>query len=307
MNTTGLLAVLRRRTARVVVAALVILSILVFTVCLIQGCGKRMRTVGIDLQHGEDWPGLAETLATNGFRVVPIKHPLDTATLKKIGVLMIFAPTKPYADAEVQSIARFVKAGGGLLCAGQAWSWTYKEYGNRPIETHPLNVLGQQLNFTVTSENAGTPTYLETEIMTGIERVERTDWWPSKVETTSTNGQTVVQDQNRSSLGERFTVGKGRIVVYGHDSLLKDNPKVLLKTVSYLKDRSSTNSTLRESSPPRDTATALDYKTVEFQTDQRQQMSEWQREGWLVLNTSGAITQKDGTITRKASLKRAKQ
>ena len=71
--------------------------------------------------------------------------------------------------------------------------------------------------------------------------------------------------------------------------------------------RSSTNGTLRESSPPRDTATAWDYKTVEFQTDLRQQMSEWQREGWVVLNVSGPITQKDGTITRKASLKRAKQ
>ena len=30
-------------------------------------------------------------------------------------------------------------------------------------------------------------------------------------------------------------VGNGRIVVYGHDAELKDNPKVLLKTVSYLK------------------------------------------------------------------------
>ena len=307
MNTRTIFAVLSRRTARVIVAALVILSMLIFTVCLIQSCGKRMRTVGIDLQHGEDWPGLVETLATNGFRVIPIKHPLDTATLKKIGVLMIFAPTKPYAEAEVQAIVGFVKKGGGLLCAGQAWSWSYKEYGNQPIETYPLNVLGQQLNFVVTAENAGTPTFLDTEIMTGIERVERTDWWPSKVETTSTNGQTIVQDQNRSSIGERLTVGKGRIVVYGSSALLRDNPKVLLKTVSYLKDRSSTSGTLRESSPPRDTATAWDYKTVEFQTDQRQQMSEWQREGWLVLNTSGAITQKDGTITRKASLKRAKQ
>ena len=226
MNTRKILADLSRWTARVGT----LLAIL-----MIQSCAKPTRTVGIDLQHGKDWAGLAETLVSNGYKVIPIKHPMDAATLKKIGILIILAPTKPYADAEVQSIARFVKAGGGLLCAGQAWSWTYKEYGNRPIETYPLNVLGQQLNFTVTSENAGTPTYLDTEIMTGIERVERTDWWPSKVETSSTNGQTIVQDQNRSSLGERFTVGNGRIVVYGHDSLLKDNPKVLVKTVSYLK------------------------------------------------------------------------
>ena len=229
MNTPRLFASLCRWTARVVGTLLVIL--------MIQGCGRPMRTVGIDLQHGEGWTGLADTLVSNGYKVVPIKHPMDTATLKKIGVLIILAPPKPYSDAEVQAISRFVNEGGGLLCAGQAWSWTYKEYGNRPIETYPLNVLGKQLNFAVTSENAGTPTYLDTEIMAGIERVERADWWPSKVEITATNGQTIVQDQNRTSIGGRCTVGNGRIVVYGHDSLLKDNPKVLLKTVSYLKGR----------------------------------------------------------------------
>ena len=227
MNKPKLLADLSRWTARVGGALLVLL--------MIQGCAKPTRTVGIDLQHGKDWTGLAETLVSSGYKVVPIKHPMDAATLKKISVLIIFGPTKPYADAEVQAIARFVKAGGGLLCAGEAWSWSYKEYGNHPIESYPLNVLGQQLNFTVTRENIGTPTYLDTEIMAGIERVERTDWWPSKVEISATSGQTVVQDQNRTCIGGRLTLGKGRIVVYGHDSLLKDNPKVLVSTMSYLK------------------------------------------------------------------------
>jgi hypothetical protein len=72
-------------------------------------------------------------------------------------------------------------------------------------------------------------------IMAGISHIKRTDWWPSKVEVTCTNGQTVVQDQNHSSIGGRLIVGNRRIVVYGHDSLFKDNPTVLLKTISYLK------------------------------------------------------------------------
>jgi hypothetical protein len=216
-----------------------IFSLLVVPVLLIQGCAthfkaRPIRTVGIDLQHGEAWPGLAETLVAGGFRVVTIHHSIDAAMLKKIGALLIIAPTKPYADAEVQDIAQFVKAGGGLLCAGQAWSWTYKEYGNHPIETYPLNVLGKPLNFTVTGENVGTPTYLDTEIMAGIARVERTDWWPSKVEITSKDGRTIVRDENRKSIGGLLPLGDGRIVVYGHASLLKDNPKVLVKTVSYV-------------------------------------------------------------------------
>jgi hypothetical protein len=204
-----------------------IICILILPVLLIQGCARPIRTVGIDLKHGETWPGLAETLVASGFRVVPINHSIDAATLKKIGVLIVIAPTKPYEDAEVEDIARFVKEGGGLLCAGQVWSWTYKEYGNRPIETYPLNVLGKQLNFAVTGENAGTPTYFDTEIMTGTERVEHTDWWPSKVEITSKDGQTIIQDETRRSIGGLLTLGNGRIVVYGHESLLKDNPKVL--------------------------------------------------------------------------------
>jgi hypothetical protein len=227
MNKPKTLSDLSRWTARVIGTLLALL--------LVQGCATRTRTVGIDLQHGEKWAGLEETLVSNGYKVVPITKPMDAATLKKNGVLIILAPTKPYSDAEVQAIMGFVQAGGGLLCAGQAWSWTYKEYGNQPIETYPLNVLGQQLDFMVTAENAGTPTYLATEIMAGIERVERTDWWPSKVAITATNGQTVVQDQNRSCIGGRLTVGKGRIAVYGNDALLKDNPKVLVSTMAYLK------------------------------------------------------------------------
>jgi hypothetical protein len=235
MNAPGILAALCRWTARVVGPLLVIFNpLLIVPVLLIQGCAKPTRTVGIDLKHGEAWAGLTETLVASGFRVVPIDHSIDAAKLKQISVLILIAPTTPYEDAEVRDIAQFVKAGGGLLCAGQAWSWTYKEYGNHPIETYPLNVLGKQLNFTVTGENAGTPTCLDTEIMAGIERVERTDWWPSKVEITSQDGRTIIRDETQRSIGGLLPFGDGRIAVYGHASLLRDNPRVLLNTVSYL-------------------------------------------------------------------------
>jgi hypothetical protein len=50
-----------------------------------------------------------------------------------------------------------------------------------------------------------------------------------------------------------------------------------------------------------------EYKTVEC-TNQRQQLSQWNREGWTVLSISGTVTQKDGTISRSAArLRRAKQ
>ena len=65
--------------------------------------------------------------------------------------------------------------------------------------------------------------------------------------------------------------------------------------------------TLHEAAPPTNTPTAWEEKTVVTTNDLRQQMSQWQREGWMVLSLSAPVTQKDGTISRTAHVKRAKQ
>ena len=52
-----------------------------------------------------------------------------------------------------------------------------------------------------------------------------------------------------------------------------------------------------------------EYKNVEqamSQTDLRQNMDQWQREGWAVLSISKALPQPNGTIHRKVELRRAK-
>ena len=52
-----------------------------------------------------------------------------------------------------------------------------------------------------------------------------------------------------------------------------------------------------------------EYKTVEqamSETDLRQNMDQWQREGWAVLSISKALPQPDGTVHRKVELRRAK-
>jgi hypothetical protein len=57
-------------------------------------------------------------------------------------------------------------------------------------------------------------------------------------------------------------------------------------------------------------AQAWDYKTVEAEmseSDLRQRMQDWSREGWMVLSISKPLRQPDGTILRRSELRRARQ
>ena len=205
---------------------------------LFQGCAPKPQqtatVVGIDVGHGSDWPGLVETLASNGYKSIPLDPPVDSASLEKIGILLIAAPGSAHTPAEVDAIRRFVKSGGGLVCAGQAWSWTYKEYGAKPIDTYPLNVLGSRLKFWVTENNVGAPVELATEIMAGIGGVERSDWWPSEVRVDDKSGKPILKDENHKTIGALQSLGRGKIVVYGHEGILKDNPRLLVNTVDFV-------------------------------------------------------------------------
>ena len=205
---------------------------------LFQGCAPRpnaSRTVvGIDVGHGSVWPGLVETLAANGYTSIALDRPMDSASLEKIGILLIAAPGSTYAPAEVNAIRRFVKSGGGLVCAGQAWSWTYKEYGNKPIDTYPLNVVGRRLKFWVAENSVGAPVELGTAIMADIDGVERSDWWPSEVRVDDKSGKPILKDENHKTIGALQSHGRGKIVAYGHEGILKDNPRILVNSVNYV-------------------------------------------------------------------------
>lgn len=203
-----------------------------------QGCATVPRQpssiVGLDVRHGQVWPGLAETLASHGFKTITLDREIDSASLDNLGVLFIAAPNSTYRVGELDAIQRFVKAGGGLVCAGQAWSWTYKEYGNQPIKTYPLNIIGRRLNFWVTEHNIGEPKYLSTEIMAGIGAVQRSDWWPSEVRVNEQSGKPILKDDKQRTIAALQTYGRGRMVVYGHDGILKDNPHILINSLNYV-------------------------------------------------------------------------
>ena len=60
-----------------------------------------------------------------------------------------------------------------------------------------------------------------------------------------------------------------------------------------------------EKAPP-----AVEYRTAEFvqksESDIREHMAQWQREGWNVMSISKPLPQADGTVIRRAELSRPK-
>lgn len=65
-----------------------------------------------------------------------------------------------------------------------------------------------------------------------------------------------------------------------------------------------------ETASPSPIETAWEYKTVDEEmsgADVQRNMQQWNEEGWAVLSISGPLRQADGTVHRKASLRREKR
>ena len=70
--------------------------------------------------------------------------------------------------------------------------------------------------------------------MAGIGGVERSDWWPSEVRVDDKSGKAILKDENHKTVGALQSHGRGKIVVYGHDGILKDNPRILVNSVNFV-------------------------------------------------------------------------
>lgn len=57
--------------------------------------------------------------ASRFFTMSRLTAPLDERTLAEVDVLVLKVPTAPYTPAEIESVVRFVKRGGGLLLIGE--------------------------------------------------------------------------------------------------------------------------------------------------------------------------------------------
>jgi hypothetical protein len=186
-------------------------------------------TVGVDLVHGILWADELEQLKNAGVHVVSLEDDITKERLNDIDVLLITGVSHTsnkadFSDDEVQAIDWFVRGGGGLLCAGQAWSWVYPEYGDKPIEDYPLNTLGRQFGFRITGFNIDAPVHGSGAVIERASPIKRENWWPSKVELQNPDASALLRDETYRIMAGQLPYGEGTVVVMGHDLMLQENP-----------------------------------------------------------------------------------
>jgi hypothetical protein len=184
--------------------------------------------IGIDLYHGTSWKGIDTISNETGFDLNHIDGQIQAKGLARFRVLLIFGSTgKSFSRREVCTISDFVRYGGSIIVAAQAWSWSYKEYGNKPNRDFPLNVLGRELGYRITENNIFGPDYLDEELKKNIKTVTKRNWDPSQIELPEDEMRVFIRDTRGRIIAGSFVHGKGKVIVCGHDTMLEENPGML--------------------------------------------------------------------------------
>ena len=189
--------------------------------------GLNPHSVLVDLYHGTIDPAAKSAIESAGCQIQKGDGPITEQALQSVGVLWIADNTsRDYQAFEIKAVQSFVKNGGTLVCAGQAWSWA--SYAKKDNRSYPLNQLGAALGFTITAQNIGAPVNLESSpYLSGVESVTRNGWWPSRVESQVVGVQPFIRDENLRIMALVIPSGKGRIFVFGCEGLVSDNPKIV--------------------------------------------------------------------------------
>lgn len=186
------------------------------------------KKIGIDLYHGNSWKGIESTINGTGFNLNYIDVKINAKILSAFHVLLIFGSSgKSFSPGEINSIIDFVRYGGSLIIASQAWSWSYKEYGNKPNKDFPLNTLGRELGYRITENNIFGPDFLDEELKKKIKNVSKKNWDPSQIELLAEEMRVFIRDTRGRIIAGSFVHGKGKVIVCGHDKMLEENPKML--------------------------------------------------------------------------------
>lgn len=192
------------------------------------------KNIGIDLVHGSAWHGMVEQLKKTGSQVALIDTTIQPATLKAIDVLIIHGRTGTAFDKnEIDAIVNFIKTGNILIAADQAWSWTYTQYGNKPLEEFPLNRLGEILGYQITGQNIYGPTHIEEDLKSFVHKIHRTNWAPSKIKFFNKNFKALIRDNGYQIMAGVTKFGKGTVFVCGHHAMLSENPRLLYYFLKY--------------------------------------------------------------------------
>jgi hypothetical protein len=116
----------------------------VFTRNVIEWLGKlEGRKILIPLSHrewygGTDYNDFKQMLENFGYNVTMYYGSLTPDVLSRFNVLIIGNAWDNFTRDEISAILNFVNNGGGILLAGQGWSWP-----GHTLDNYPMNILGE--------------------------------------------------------------------------------------------------------------------------------------------------------------------
>lgn len=187
--------------------------------------------VGLDRRHGVDAATSWNELGSRGALTSLVQQTIGDGALANLDVLVVLEARKGWEPAELEAVARFVRAGHGLVIADLGWSWVH--YDKRPLSELPANVLGSQLGFGFTNDVLGVPTAIDPASLGGLRTLTRaTPWVPCGVTVAPERGRLLVRDELRRPMIGVVDAGKGHAVVIGHAGLVIENPALLAFSVA---------------------------------------------------------------------------
>jgi hypothetical protein len=196
----------------------------------------------IAIPSKSDRPGkkLVDRLKGYGFEISEVPGDLNQSSIAEAPLVYIqggsFHDQPGFDLNEVADIKRYVKNGGSLLCAGLAWPWAYKAYGNKPVPSFPLNKVGAELGFEITGDNIGKPVASDSGLFRGLseEQLKTGGWWPSKLIPKAANSEIVSKDPEGRPIVIAYQLGRGRVMVFGHPGMLDEDDEILRRSIRYL-------------------------------------------------------------------------
>ena len=202
----------------------------------------------ICMLYGDGWPGLTTALQVNGFSIgyIDTVGALEKASRTK-GLIVLpgtgYKRERPMLESEASLFADFVAKGGGLLCVGQAWSWAYRAYGNKPVESFPLNKLGTRLGFQITGCPAGKPDShtLPPTLPCRNTEILQDNWNASEIEIKDhvANRTDLLRDEKGRLIAVELEHGKGKVIVAGSEGLMEQHPEFLKACLNILQPKSA--------------------------------------------------------------------